>query len=88
MSAPKPKPQLPDLDDLDALPHPYLAACVAVVRAMRDQCTITDEHADALLAHEETNEGRKRLALGLHAFRVSSDEQTAMAFYQWPLRGA
>jgi len=59
-----------------------------VVRALRDQCTITDEEADVLLDHEESGEDRKRLTMGLHGFRVSSDEQTAMAFYQWPMKEA
>lgn len=56
-----------------------------LVAAIRDNITLPDETAEALVENEGTNEAKKRLAVGLKCCGVISEDQAAYLFYQWPM---
>lgn len=58
-----------------------------VIRAIRDNITISDDVLEALLADECSDEDRKRLAIGLKCCGIINEDQAAFVFYQRPMGG-
>lgn len=71
------------------LPIARLAVCAcAMIMAIAEDRKLGDDDLIKLLATLQDDAQRKRMVMALGRLELITDEQRALAFYAYPLRGA